>query len=344
MRLTNAGVRTDLYQAVDELTLRAAIQSCRELQRLEERGFVDELRARYTHLKRYLPTFLTLPLVAAPGLQPLLTALDLARRLHAGDLKTLPADAPLQFVPAAWRRALWREERHEAYVRLYLPSEADQALDRPHTAFAQVATEASRGLAQNPFATIVDGRLHLKRRDALEVSERVRALRRVIETHLPRARIEELLRETDAWCHFNRILQPLVGAPPLAARFYPTLLAAAAHGTNLSTALMGESRQGITVDMLHEVSHACLRTETLKATNKALVGYHHRLALSVVWGDGTVSSSDRQRFGIEARSLLASLYPLYFGYYDRAISCTPREALYVLDGLLDNDMILRTPL
>ena len=60
-----------------------------------------------------------------------------------------------------------------------------------------------------------------------------------------------------------------------------------------------------------------------------------------------------------ARSLLASFYPRYFDYYQRAItiythtsdqysvfgtrviSCSPREALYVLDGLLENDTILR---
>ena len=55
----------------------------------------------------------------------------------------------------------------------------------------------------------------------------------------------------------------------------------------------------------------------------------------------------------------ASYYPRYFGYYERAvtvythtsdqysvfgtriISCSPREALYVLDGLLENNTILR---
>jgi TnpA family transposase len=76
-------------------------------------------------------------------------------------------------------------------------------------------------------------------------------------------------------------------------------------------------------------------------------------------GSGTVSSSDGQRFGIQRSSLLASFYPRYFGYYDRAvsvythvsdqfsvfptrvISCAPREALYVLDGLLENDSALR---
>ncbi|MEZ4447274.1 MAG: Tn3 family transposase [Polyangiaceae bacterium] len=82
-----------------------------------------------------------------------------------------------------------------------------------------------------------------------------------------------------------------------------------------------------------------------------------RLAES--WGVGRVSSSDGQRFGIQASSLLASFYPRYFGYYDRAvtvythvsdqhsvfasraIACSAREATYVLDGFLENDTILR---
>jgi TnpA family transposase len=78
-----------------------------------------------------------------------------------------------------------------------------------------------------------------------------------------------------------------------------------------------------------------------------------------VWGDGTASSSDGQRFGIQASSLLGGFYPRYFGYYDRAvtvythtsdqysvfgtrpISCAPREAPWVIDGLLENDTVLR---
>ena len=194
-----ATARMELYAAVDEPSLRTAIQRCRTWQRLEDRGFVDELRARYAHLKRYLPTFLTLPFAATPGMQPLLTALDLVRRLYAGDLKALPADAPLQFVPAAWRRALWQEsgqldrlvwelalafavrdalrggdlyladsrhhvsfwnlvydetrwqeERHQAYVTLQLPSDADRALAQLHTDFAHVAAAAAQGLAAEP--------------------------------------------------------------------------------------------------------------------------------------------------------------------------------------------------
>jgi TnpA family transposase len=72
-----------------------------------------------------------------------------------------------------------------------------------------------------------------------------------------------------------------------------------------------------------------------------------------------INELELQRFAIQASSLLSSFYPRYFGYYERAvtiythtsdqysvfgtrvISCSPREALYVLDGLLENDTILR---
>ena len=64
---------------------------------------------------------------------------------------------------------------------------------------------------------------------------------------------------------------------------------------------------------------ACGRN-TLKAANALLVNFHHRLPLSAVWGDDNVSSSDGQRFGLQASSLLGSLYPRYFGYNDEALT------------------------
>ena len=88
-------------------------------------------------------------------------------------------------------------------------------------------------------------------------------------------------------------------------------------------------------------------------------GQMTRLPLSAVWGDGLVSSSDGQRFGLQASSLLGSLYPRDFGYFERAvtvythiadqhsvfhtqvIACGLCEAMYVLDGLLNNHTVLR---
>ena len=398
----------ELYLELDKSDLRQAVGTCRTLQRLEQRGYIQELLGRHSHLKQYLPTFLELPFQAEPGMAGLLDAVTMARQLHAGEIRSLPPHAPIQFVPAAWRPALrkqdgqldarlweiglafalrdalragdlylpqsrhhvsfsnlvyqenrWAEEREQAYTKLGLPADPAEGLGRLVHEFHTVAEAANRGFPDNEFAAIRDGKLKLKRKDALEVPDQVHELRRTIETHLPRARIEELLLEVDSWCHFTRALRPLGEYRPRSEERYITLLAALiAHGTNLGIAVMGQSTEGITVDMLQHVSERCLRPETLKEANKVLVDYHHALELSAVWGDGSASSSDGQRFGIQASSLLASFYPRYFGYYDRAItvythvsdqysvfgaraiSCFLREAIYVLDGLLENDTLL----
>jgi hypothetical protein len=385
---------------------------CRQFKRLEERGYLDELCARYTPLRRYLPTFFGLPFRAEIGSEPLLAAINLVRRLDSNEVKALAAlavDAPCDFVPAAWRGALerengslerkiweialalavrdalragdlnlaesrrhasfwnlvydenqWAKQRKEAYAALVLPTEAERVLDKLRQEYMEALKRAEGSLPDNPFATVRDGRLHLKRPDALEVPERVKQVKRVIETSLPHIRIEDLLQQIDRLCGFTRELRPLSGYEPRVGNLYQTLLGALiAHGTNLGLVGMAHSVEGMTVDVLQYVSQMFLTETTLKAANAMLVDYHHRLALSSIYGAGIASSSDGQRFGIQASSLLASFYPRYFGYYERAItiythtsdqysvfgtrviSCSPREALYVLDGLLENDTILR---
>jgi hypothetical protein len=121
--------------------------------------------------------------------------------------------------------------------------------------YTEAVAKTEQGLDKNPFATLRDGHLHLKRPDALEIPESVKQLKRVFETSLPRIRIENLLMEVDVLCGFTRELRPLGGYEKRAIHLYPTLLAALiVHGTNLGIAAMGHSVEGITVDMLQHVS------------------------------------------------------------------------------------------
>jgi TnpA family transposase len=397
-------------EELDVDDLHEAVIVCTDRQRLEERGAIDALRARYPGLRRYLPAFYSLPFQGEPGMEPVLQGLELIRQVQAGTVKTLPADTPTAFVPAKFRPALhtasgaidrrtwelglavalrdglrsgdvyltasrhhvsfsnlvydpvrWQHERADAYLELKLPPEPDDFCTHLHRDFDAVAERTEQGLAKNEFVTIQQQRLHLKRPDALELSPRLTHLRRTIEGALPRVRIEELLTQVDTWCDFTRVFRR-PGERTLPGSHFPTTLLAAliAHGTNLGIATMAQSvEENITPDMLQDVSQWCIREDTLKAANALLVNYHHRLPLSVVWGDGSVSSSDGQRFGLQASSLLGSLYPRYFGYYDPAltvythvadqhsvlhtqvIACSVREAIYVLEGLLQHDTILR---
>jgi TnpA family transposase len=386
--------------------IEAAI-ACRAYERLETRGHLDAMLARYGTLRQYLPAFFALPFQAAAGSETLLRAVESLRALDAGTRGPLTTDDPHGFVQTDWRpylvsdgkldRAIWeislafavrdalragslflaqsrdhvsfwnlvyddrswQQTREQAYQRLDLPTDGQTFLARLGAELDRAARAVQRGLPSNRFAAVRNGRLKLKQRDALLIPPALRELRATVGASLSRVRIEDLLQDVDEWCGFTRAFQPLGGYQPRGGDPHRSLLATLiAHGTNLGLAAMSHSVDSLTADALQDTSRWFLRDATLKAANAVLVDHHHGLKLSGVWGDGSRSSSDGQRFAVERDSLLGSVYPRYFGYYDRAlqlythtsdqhsvyatqaISCTPREAGYVLGGILDNETAL----
>jgi TnpA family transposase len=386
--------------------IEAAI-ACRAYERLETRGHLDAMLARYGTLRQYLPAFFALPFQAAAGSETLLRAVESLRALDAGTRGPLTTDDPHSFVQTDWRSYLvsdgkldraiweislafavrdalragslflaqsrdhvsfwnlvyddrsWQQTREQAYQRLDLPTDGQTFLARLGVELDRAARAVQRGLPSNRFAAVRNGRLKLKQRDALLIPPALRELRATIGASLSRVRIEDLLQDVDEWCGFTRAFQPLGGYQPRGGDPHRSLLATLiAHGTNLGLAAMSHSVDSLTADALQDTSRWFLRDATLKAANAVLVDHHHGLKLSGVWGNGSRSSSDGQRFAVERDSLLGSVYPRYFGYYDRvlqlythtsdqhsvyatqAISCTPREAGYVLGGILDNETAL----
>lgn len=283
-------------------------------------------------------------------------ALALRDALRAGEIYLPDSRRHVSFWELCYDPATWESQRPAAYQALGLPVVADTALSQLVHEFQAMAERLARNLPTNPFAEIVAGELRLKRDPAIEEPAEAPQLRQRLAHSLTKVRIEQLLMTVDARCRFTAALKPLGRAPAYPRRHYAALLAAlTAHGTNLGIGAMADSAEGITVDRLQEVSRLCLRPETIRAANAILVNAVRSLPLSAHYGDGRLSSSDGQRFGVQRSSLLTALYPRYFGYYERAvtvythlssqfsvfgtqaISCAEREAPYVLDGLLMND-------
>lgn len=88
---------------VNAASLVEAVAACRAFNRLEERGHLDAMLARYGALRQYLPAFVALPFQAAVGSEALITAISILRDLDAGAREMVKPDDPLGFVPAAWR-------------------------------------------------------------------------------------------------------------------------------------------------------------------------------------------------------------------------------------------------
>lgn len=291
-----------------------------------------------------------------------LTALALAVRdaLRAGTLYLPNSRRYVSFWELVYQENEWQKERETSYQILSLEQDTSNLFACLKGEFKEVLEQFSRSLPTNKFVVLENGKIRLKKEDALPIPEKVKKLRKVIESAMPRIRIEDLLAQVDYLTQFSSLFRSPPEMRESSAQLKKTKLAALiAHGTNLGLSTMAGSTEKITVEMLQHVSRHYLTETTLKDANTRLVNYHHGLRMSSLWGDAATSSSDGQRFGVQASSLIASYYPRYFGYYEKAltvythlsnqysvfstrvISCQPREALYVLDGLLENETDLQ---
>jgi len=286
-------------------------------------------------------------------------ALAIKDALRSGDLYLPQSKQHVSFWDLMLSNSRWQELKEDAFSDLQIP-EQQEAKAQLTDLFHENVIKAKKQFGRDNSTKIQNGRLKLKRDDKLTIPDSVTKLQKVIDTSMPSIRIERLLMAVDEHAHFSRYFIPIQGHHSRPAHFYKALMAGLiSQATNLGVVAMSASVKDISVDMLRHILNFFVREETLKAASAEIVNRHHQLPLSAVYGSGNMSSSDAQRFGIRASSLLASYYPRYFGYYQKAIgihthvsdqysvfstkviSCSPREALYVLDGLLENNTILK---
>lgn len=286
-------------------------------------------------------------------------ALAMKDALRSGDLYLPQSKQHVSFWDLTLNEPNWDETRQTVYTELQQPP-PQEVRAVISAQFHESVSEAKKRFGLDNFAEINNGRLKLKHDDKLDVPDKVSRLQKVIDAHMPTIRIEQLLMEVDQMTHYSRHFVPIQHHQSRPKAFYKSLMAAIiSQATNLGVVSMSASVKGVTVDMLRHILQYYIREETLINASAEIVNRHHELPLSAVHGSGTLSSSDAQRFKIRADSLLASYYPRYYGYYEKAIgiythvsdqysvfstkiiSCSPREALYVLDGLLENNTVLK---
>ncbi len=286
-------------------------------------------------------------------------AIAMRDALKSGDLYIAQSKNHVSFWDLVYDLPKWSKQREQLYEELGQNINANDSIKILCDSFHKNTNKAENQFGLDGFANIKNGKLILHRDDKIEEGEDVKYLQQVINDNIPKIRIEQLLFEVDQKLGFSRLFTPIHKQKSTPKGFYKTMLAALlSQATNMGVITMQNCSPGISVDQIRYILNTYIREETIKAANSEIVNSHSALPLSSVHGKGIASSSDGQRFGIIASSLLSSFYPRYYGYYEKAIgiythvsdqysvfntkiiSCGPREALYVLDGLLENNTVL----
>ena len=276
--------------------------------------------------------------------------------LDSSDLFLINSESHRNFWETIYAKNDWNTAAPKAYIDLKLSKEFDDMLATLTSEYETHAAMANRNLTKDSFAYIShEDELKIRRDDALEIPESTDKLRSIIQSKLPTIRIEKLLSEVDQLTHFSKDFVPFDGYVPKKEYSIHALYAALiAHGTNIGLYNMANSTEGMSTHDIADVSRWRIRKSCLEKSNSTMINKHMTYPITQVYGDGSGSASDGQRFGIEKSSNLAALYPRYYGYYDRVISiythmsnqfsvfstqvisCAAREAAYVLTGLLSN--------
>ena len=209
-------------------------------------------------------------------------------------------------------------------------------------------------LAKGGAVRVEDGELVVGRLVAEEIPEETTRLAQLVAERLPKVELAELLIEVDRWCSFTAPMTHAAGGTTRSDDVKTLLYAAIlAQACNFGLGTMAEISD-LSYRRLAWVTEWHVREETLKAATNDVVNFHHRLPLAKVWGPGTLSSSDGQRFLVDVKSTTAVANPRYFGrghgvtfyhwgsdqfsqFGTKVVPTTVRDATYVLDGLLDNE-------
>ncbi|MGO4617188.1 Tn3 family transposase [Nocardia sp. 2YAB30] len=249
----------------------------------------------------------------------------------------------------------WEPQREEFCRLVGRPADPGVALaavvQELHAALGELETVLGGG--EGPVRLDEEsGDLIISPLSAEDVPAEAVSLKAELTEMLPFAPIVSLLIELDKRTHYLDCFTHRGGqatrSPELKRNLIAVLLA---HSTNLGLTRMAEAC-GITYDILSWTNEWYVREETLRAANVVLIDYHQRLPLTAVFGAGTLSSSDGQRFPTRGKSTTARPMSRYFAdqglstythvtdthatYGTKVIVATKREAHYVLDEILGN--------
>ena len=257
------------------------------------------------------------------------------------------------YTPGQWM------PRQGEYCRLVgKPARAADAIaqgkEELHAALAELESTLAGALPDDTGTVRLDGddKLVIPKLTAEDVPAEASELKDELAGMLPFAPIASLLIELDSRTGFTDCFTHAGGRKQARSADLTRNILAVLIGmaTNLGLTRMAEAC-GIPYDVLRWTQEWYVREETLREANTVIVNHHHSLELARVFGGGTMSSSDGQRFPVQGKSLTGREMVIHGGqvlssythvsdqhstFGTKVIVPTAREAHYVLDDFLGN--------
>ena len=330
-----------------------ALEILRDLNRTGKRNIPDDATLDFVP-KSWLPYVVDKDGTVARRYYEMCALWELRNALRSGDIwidnSRRYADPETYLIP----RERWCSFRSEACALLGVPEDGASRIFDRHKELEAALSEFDRALPHNSQVRIEKDSLIVSALTAEVLPDSTRELQELITERLPRVELADLLIEVDSWTHFTDCFEHAGVSHPktrdLLIHLYASIMAQAC---NFGLEKMADI-SNLSYGNLAWYTNWYIREETLQEANNVLVNFQYNQPLSRLWGGGTLSSSDGQRFPVPVKARNATALPRYFGYGrgltfyswtsdqfsqygSRVIPSTVRDATYVLDAILDNE-------
>jgi hypothetical protein len=278
----------------------------------------------------------------------------LAEALQSGDLYVVGSgaydDYRAQLLP--WDECRNRFEAYAAAVKR--PTEATQFVSDLRNTLNDLARTVDAGFPDNSALRIdPDGTPHLIRQAAQPLPQGLQTFEQAIRERMPERHLLDVLKHVQHWSSFTRHFGPLSGSDPKledATKRY--LFAVFGFGCNLGVSqTVRHAPDSIDRHALRRINAQHVTVEKLEAASADIIREYARFELPKLWGKSNVAIADGTHMELRENNLLGEQHIRYGRYggiayhhisatyialFGNFIACGVWEAVYILDGLLQN--------
>jgi TnpA family transposase len=261
----------------------------------------------------------------------------------------------------------WESKRNSFIATLDKNTSVDAELHLLEQRLDEAFATTEKGLPHNPALRIFNDALSVQKEyfslaklDETPEAESLVILRESVASLLPSVELPEILWEIHSKTHFadefTHVSDEKTRITDLPLSICAVLIA---ESCNIGLEpLIRSDHPALNRARLEWVQQHYLRADTIRAANNRLLETQTHIPLAQAWGGGEVASADGLRFVVPVRTINAGPNPKYFGYgrgltyynytsdqftgfHSIVIPGTLRDSLFILEGLLEHDRVLK---
>ena len=256
-----------------------------------------------------------------------------------------------------YRNHLVSWEEYDKEVENYgelvgLPMEPKAFISSLSEQLKTLPREVDKRFPENGSVDIDETGLVIRRAERQKPPPELEMVDEAIRAQMNDVSILDVLTETEKWLDLHRLFGPLSGFETKVddprKRFITTLFC---YGCNLGPTQTAKSVKGLS---RKQVAWLNLKHVTEQRLDKAImkvINAYNRFALPRYWGSGKSASADGTKWNMYEQNLLSEYHIRYGGYggigyyhvsdkyialFSHFIPCGVYEAVYILDGLINN--------